>query len=57
LEALMVRVWIDGKTAHLDGVLPIPGEVRAMSQPLSLLRHNINFNIPFAIPIRIGGKK
>jgi len=34
LEALMVRVWIDGKTAHLDGVLPIPGEVHAMSQPL-----------------------
>jgi len=34
LEVLKVRVWIDGSSATLEGVLPIPNEVCAMSQPL-----------------------
>jgi len=33
LEVLKVRVLIDGSSATLEGVLPIPDEVCAMSQP------------------------
>ena len=36
LETFKIRVWIDGNTQKLDGVLPVPSEVCAMSQPLSL---------------------
>jgi len=32
LETFKIRVWIDGNTPNLDGVLPIPSEVCAMSQ-------------------------
>ena len=32
LETFKIRVWIDGNTAKLDGVLPVPSEVCAMSQ-------------------------
>ncbi|MFC2045700.1 recombinase family protein [Chloroflexota bacterium] len=32
LEAFKVRVWIDGNNTKLDGVLPVPDEVCAMSQ-------------------------
>ncbi len=32
LETFKIRVWIDGNTPKLDGVLPVPSEVCAMSQ-------------------------
>ena len=32
LETLQIRAWIEGKSVVLDGVLPIPSEVCAMSQ-------------------------
>ncbi len=32
LETLKIKVWIDGNTPRLDGVLPVPSEVCAMSQ-------------------------
>ena len=34
LETFKVRVWIDGKTLQLDGVLPVSNEVCAVSQHL-----------------------
>jgi site-specific DNA recombinase len=34
LEVLKVKVWIDGSSATIEGFLPIPKEVCAMSQPL-----------------------
>ena len=32
LETLKIKVWIDGDTPRLEGVLPVPNEVCAMSQ-------------------------
>lgn len=35
LEALRIKVWVDGNNpSELQGVLPVPSEVCAMSQPL-----------------------
>ncbi|MBA7582844.1 hypothetical protein ES708_24782 [subsurface metagenome] len=51
LEALKIKVFVDGSSATLEGVLPIPDEVCAMSQPSSLLGHKSNKSIPFALAL------
>ena len=55
LEVFKVKVWIDGDTPMLDGVLPVPNEVCAVSQPLSGLAGRWKYlppHPPYDLPAR-----
>jgi hypothetical protein len=55
LETLKIKIWIDGDTPRLEGVLPVPNEVCAMSQHSSWLAGRWKCpppRLPYDLPAR-----
>ncbi|MBA7546150.1 hypothetical protein ES705_38533 [subsurface metagenome] len=55
LEALQLKVWVDGNNINIEGAIPVAGDDIVSATP-RCFGYKRNNSFPFSIPLQVGNK-